>query len=75
MLMDCGRLDWDIERIIDEMDNEKYDYEMLMYGLVILKEDELKFGIPFEWNSLEHYDSGTCLIHYTDMYTQPWTRS
>jgi hypothetical protein len=72
MLMDCGRLDWNIEKIIDEMDDEKYDYEMLMYELVILKEDELKFGIPFEWNSLEHYDSDTCLIHYTDMYTQPW---
>ena len=72
MLMDCGRLDWNIEKIIDEMDDEKYDYEMLMYELVILKEDELKFGIPFEWNSLEYYDSDTCLIHYTDMYTQPW---
>ena len=73
MLMDCERLDWDIERIIDEMDSGNYNYEMLMHDLVILRDDELKYGIPFEWNSLEYYDSETCLIHYTDMYTQPWT--
>ncbi len=28
--------------------------------------------MPFAWNSLEHYDSQTRLIHYTDMDTQPW---
>jgi lipopolysaccharide biosynthesis glycosyltransferase len=72
MLLDCGKLDWDIDRIIDDMNNEKYDYEMLMHELIILKEDEIKWGIPFEWNSLEYYDETTCLIHYTDMYTQPW---
>jgi lipopolysaccharide biosynthesis glycosyltransferase len=73
MLLDCGRLDWEIERIVQEMDEEKYDYEGLMSDLCILAEDEVKFGVPFEWNSLEHYDSETRLIHYTDVYTQPWT--
>jgi hypothetical protein len=29
--------------------------------------------VPFEWNSLEHWDSETRLLHYTDVYTQPWT--
>ena len=55
------------------MNDGKYDYEGLMYDLCILAEDEIKFGVPFEWNSLEHYDSQTRLIHYTDVYTQPWT--
>jgi lipopolysaccharide biosynthesis glycosyltransferase len=73
MLLDCERLDWDIDKIIDGLDKGDYDYEMLMNDLVILREDEIKFGIPFEWNSLEYYDESTCLIHYTDMLTQPWT--
>lgn len=73
MLLDCGRLDWDIHQIVGEMDAGKYDYEGLMYDLCILAEDEIKFGVPFEWNSLEHYDPQTRLIHYTDVYTQPWT--
>jgi hypothetical protein len=73
MLMDCSALDWDVDRIVDDLDNNKYDYETLMYDLVILEEDQVKYGIPFEWNSLEYYDAETCLIHYTDMYTQPWT--
>lgn len=73
MLLDCERLDWVIESIIAGMDAEEYDYEQLMYDLCVLKEDEVKYGVPFEWNSLEHYDANTRLIHYTDVYTQPWT--
>jgi lipopolysaccharide biosynthesis glycosyltransferase len=73
MLLDCGRLDWDIEKIVADMDAEKYDYEQLMYDMCILDESEIKYGVPFEWNSLEHYDADTRLIHYTDVYTQPWT--
>lgn len=30
-------------------------------------------SIPAEWNSFEHHDpTATCLLHYTDMNTQPW---
>lgn len=73
MLLDCGRLNWDIEEIIEDLDSQKYDYEQLMYDLCILNEDtDIKYDIPFEWNSLEYYDKDTCLIHYTDMATQPW---
>jgi lipopolysaccharide biosynthesis glycosyltransferase len=72
MLLDCERLDWDIDAIIDALDTGTYDYETLMYDLAILDESEINFGIPFEWNSLEYHDATTCLIHYTDMHTQPW---
>ena len=72
MLLDCDRLNWDTERIIVGMDEGKYDYEKLMYDMCILDESEIKYGVPFEWNSLEHWDSETRLIHYTDVYTQPW---
>ncbi len=73
MLLDCERLDWDIQNIVAGMDAGEYDYEQLMYDLCILDETEIKYGVPFEWNSLEHWDSETRLIHYTDVYTQPWT--
>lgn len=73
MLLDCERLDWDIENIVAGFDDGKYDYEQLMYDLCILNEDEIKYGVPFEWNSLEHWDQDTRLLHYTDVYTQPWT--
>lgn len=72
MLLDCSRLDWDVEQIVKGMDDGLYTYEQLMSDLCILPESEVGYGVPFEWNSLEHYDAGTCLIHYTDMGTQPW---
>ena len=73
MLLDCEALDWDIDRIIDGLDDVSYDYEDLMYDLCILNESEIKYAVPYEWNSLEYYDENTKLIHYTDVHTQPWT--
>lgn len=73
MIIDCERVDWDIENIVEAFDNCQYTYEDLMYDLCILEENDIKFGVPFEWNSLEHFDKDTRLIHYTDVYTQPWT--
>jgi len=73
MLLDCDRLDWDIERIVADMDAGRHDYEQLMYDMCILPEEEVKYGVPFEWNSLEHWDADTRLLHFTDVYTQPWT--
>ena len=73
MLLDCDRLEWDIQSIVAAMDRGEYDYEQLMYDMCILREDEIKYGVPFEWNSLEHWDPTTRLLHYTDVYTQPWT--
>lgn len=71
MLVDCARADWHAPSIIAGLDGE-YSYEQLMAEMCILREDEVRYGVPFAWNSLEHHDSGTCLIHYTDMATQPW---
>ena len=72
MLLDCEKLTWDIESIINDLDEGKYNYEQLMYDLCILTEEDIKYDIPFAWNSLEYYDKNTCLVHYTDMATQPW---
>ncbi|WLG49329.1 glycosyltransferase [Pseudomonas sp. FP1742] len=73
MLLDCERLDWDVETIVRGMDEGRYDYDQLMSQLIILDEEHVKYGVPFEWNSLEHWDTDTRLIHYTDVYTQPWS--
>ena len=72
MLLDCERLQWDVSDIIAGLDSGAYTYDQLMAQLCLLNEDEIGYGVPFEWNSLEHYDDDTCLIHYTDMGTQPW---
>ncbi len=72
MLVDCGRLDWDIADIVRHLDKGDFTYEQLMSELCLLPEDEVGYDVPFEWNSLEHFNAQTRLIHYTDMGTQPW---
>jgi hypothetical protein len=71
MLLDCARLGWNIEQIVADLDNGKLDYASLMYEMRVAK--KIGRDIPSTWNSLEHYDAKTtCLLHYTDMNTQPW---
>lgn len=72
MLLDCERLNWDVRKIVRELDEGKYTYPQLLEEMCILPEEEVGYAVPFRWNSLEHFDASTCLIHYTDMGTQPW---
>lgn len=73
MLLDCERLDWDIERIIADLDAGKYTYEQLMFELAVVEPDEVADDVPPQWNHLEHYEpSKTKLVHYTVVPTQPW---
>jgi hypothetical protein len=71
MLIDCARARWNVREIVSGLDG-RYTYEQLMYELCILAESEIRCAVPFAWNSLEHFDPDTRLIHYTDMDTQPW---
>jgi hypothetical protein len=71
MVIDCERTRWDVREIVAGLDG-RYTYEELMYEMCILDESRIHYGVPFAWNSLEHFDLGTRLIHYTDMNTQPW---
>ena len=71
MLIDCGRARWNVVEIVSGLDG-RYTYEQLMRELCIVPEKEIRYGVPFAWNSLEHFDDETRLIHYTDMHTQPW---
>lgn len=71
MVIDCEKCHWDTDHIVAGLGRD-YTYEQLMYELCILSDDEICEDLPFRWNSLEHFDDKTSLIHYTDMYTQPW---
>lgn len=71
MLIDCEKARWDVREIVAGLDG-RYTYEQLMYDLCIVPEAEVRYRVPFAWNSLEHHDLDTCLLHYTDMDTQPW---
>lgn len=73
MLLNCSKLDWDVKDIVQGFDEGKYDYKDVMYHFCLVAPSKKKPSLPFEWNSLEVYEEGkTCLIHYTDMPTQPW---
>lgn len=74
MVLDCARLDWNAPEIIAGL-GPRYTYEQLLGDLCILSEDEISYGVPTRWNSLEHADETTCLLHYTDMMTQPWVHA
>lgn len=75
MLLDCPRLPWKINDIIQGLDEGKYSYEDLMFKkFCMVKPEEIEDRIPPSWNHLENYESGcTNLIHYTNIPTQPWT--
>lgn len=73
LLLNCGTLDWSIERIVQDMDEGKYDYSDLMRHLCIVDSDQVRLAIPSRWNSHEKYEPGeTGLLHYTRLRTQPW---
>lgn len=73
MMLDCARLDWDIDAIIAGMDRGDYNYSDLLFELCITPEEQIGDDLPPRWNHLEHFEPGeTGLLHYTVVPTQPW---
>ncbi len=71
VLLDCERLQWRIESIVQGLDEGRYTYEQLMYEMCVA--ENVGRTLDSTWNSLEKYELGrTRLLHYTDMDTQPW---
>lgn len=73
--IDCESVLWNIDKIVGELDSGYMSYEKLVFdcysGLIPIQE-----GIDLDWNSLEEYTEGkTKLLHYTEMYNQPWLRN
>ncbi|MCC6669519.1 MAG: glycosyl transferase [Planctomycetes bacterium] len=73
MLLDCDRLDWDIAKIVANLDAGAFTYPQLLFEMCVVPDGRVGDRIPREWNCLEHYDLGrTKLLHYTVVPTQPW---
>lgn len=69
MLLDCARLDWEPQKITDDLDRGRYSYRRLMW----LRTVWLKGSFPRYWNSFDLLEPGrTGLLHYTLRATQPW---
>lgn len=70
MLLDCGKLDWKIETIVEGLDSGKFSYEELMQDMPLARVGN---HIPANWNSLDSYTKGvTSLLHFTNSSSQPW---
>lgn len=75
LALDCGRLKWDLQKILDDMDAGVFSYHDLMERLCIVPPEEIGCTIPGEWNSLERFDKErTKNLHYTNMSEQPWRK-
>jgi hypothetical protein len=72
LLLDCARLPWDAAEIVRGLDRGERSYDDLLRRLVLVPPDERRPLLPPSWNVAEALDRETCLIHYTDMPTQPW---
>ncbi len=73
LLLDCARLDWHINRIIDQLNIGRITYKDLMTDICIEPKNNLRDDLPPSWNCLEHYEpDSTKLLHYTNVPTQPW---
>lgn len=71
MLLDCEKLNWNIENIVSSLDQNLFSYEQLMFEFKIARNISNK--LSWAWNSMEFFDPAKVkLLHFTDMNTQPW---
>lgn len=74
MLIDCETCRFDLETTIDEIEKGLYTIsDFSCMSPQFLSHHPYHIGkIDPRWNSFDHLDAGTKLIHYTNLYTQPW---
>lgn len=86
--IDCShhRFAWHpISNLVSDIDNDVLSYEDLVFNFrpwqtkgqfVDWVDEHIESGWNPDWNSLEEYTEGkTKLLHYTEMYNQPWLRN
>lgn len=73
-LYDCALCRFDLELYVQEMAEGRYGYnDMHQMTPRFLACHPFRIGkIDPNWNSYDHLDNKTKLIHYTNLYTQPW---
>jgi len=77
MLMDCSECRFNLEAIIDQIDQNAYSYsDFTAFGQKYLNINPLRVGhLDPNWNVFDRRDAGTKLIHFTNLLTQPWKHS
>lgn len=73
-LLDCHKLNFNINEIVNKLDKKEMSYEELVFNFK--PANDIYDGWNPDWNSLEEYIEGkTKLLHYTEMYNQPWLKN
>jgi Glycosyl transferase family 8 len=74
MLIDCEKCRFDLEKIFNEIDQGLYSYsDFSCMSPLFLSHHHYRIGeIDPLWNVFDTWDGTTKLIHYTNLYTQPW---
>jgi len=71
VLLMAAHCPWSVADIVRRLDDGEVTYEELMFEFKVPGKTSL--DLPYTWNSLEVYEPGkTDLLHYTDMWLQPW---
>jgi hypothetical protein len=71
MVINCERLTWNIENLIQKLDLGEWSYEEFVHEMA--PADIISETLPPYWNDLERYNPTiTALTHFTDMNNQPW---
>jgi hypothetical protein len=67
MLLDCARADWDVRRLVADLDAGRMSYAQL-FAL-----PQYRHCLPARWNSPDRYwPRWTALLHYSAKSKQPW---
>jgi hypothetical protein len=74
MLIDCARTRFQLDRYFDEINEDLYSYtDLHQMHPRFLGHHPFDIGaIDRRWNEFDYRDKDTRLIHYTNLYTQPW---
>lgn len=74
MLIDCEKAHFDLEATFAEIDQGLYEYsDFLGMSRKFLAHHPYSIGeLDRSWNMLDDYDKDTKLIHYTNLFMQPW---
>ncbi|MBO3457614.1 glycosyl transferase [Aetokthonos hydrillicola Thurmond2011] len=74
MLINCERCRFNVEKIVDDIEQGLYSYsDFSLMNPLFLSYHNYNIGeIDPQWNVFDYWDSHTKLIHYTNLYTQPW---
>jgi lipopolysaccharide biosynthesis glycosyltransferase len=73
-LFDCSRCRFDLELYFDEIARGSYTYaDLHQMTPRFLQHHPFRIGpLDPSWNQFDAFDGSTRLIHYTNLYTQPW---